>query len=201
MDDCAGHRVHCGHCGASCSVEHYEPVGSWWWGCCGECVVCGAIVGVVHDYSGGCGYSVAVTGQCGHCAHIVWGRGDVAFVCGCVDHVAWAYCRCVACGGFHRVADFWRVELPLAAPVLLAALRVVLASTMSLITVGAVLGVPSLGLLFTDGFQRGIVAEVLTGIVVVLGVAWVLDRAVVALGGWLMPWHAAERGHAGGHSR
>lgn len=84
---------------------------------------------------------------------------------------------------------------------LLAALRVVLASTMSLITVGAVLGVPSLGLLFTDGFQRGIVAEVLTGIVVVLGVAWVLDRAVVALGGWLMPWHAAERGHAGGHSR
>ena len=103
--------------------------------------------------------------------------------------------------GFTGWQIFWRVELPLAAPVLLAALRVVLASTMSLITVGAVLGVSSLGLLFTDGFQRGIVAEVVTGIVVVLGVAWVLDRAVVALGGWLMPWHAAERWHAGGHSR
>ena len=55
-------------------------------------------------------------------------------------------------------------------------------------TVSAVLGVPSLGLLFTDGFQRGIVAEVVTGLVLTIAVALALDAAAVMLGRVLMPW-------------
>ena len=61
-------------------------------------------------------------------------------------------------GRLPAVGRFWGVELPLAGPVLLSGLRVVIVSTVSLATVGAVIGVQSLGSLFTDGFQRGIQA-------------------------------------------
>lgn len=90
--------------------------------------------------------------------------------------------------GYSGVGRFWQVELPLAGPAILAGLRVVAVSTVSLVTVSAVLGVPSLGLLFTDGFQRGIVAEVVAGLVATIAVALLLDAVVVAAGRLLMPW-------------
>ncbi|MBB1509423.1 ABC transporter permease [Tessaracoccus sp. Y36] len=93
--------------------------------------------------------------------------------------------------GYTRAARFLTVELPLAGPTLLAGLRVTSVSTVSLVTVGAVLGVPSLGMLFTDGFQRGITAEILTGLVMTAVVALVLDAAWVLLGRWLLPWRRA----------
>jgi osmoprotectant transport system permease protein len=90
--------------------------------------------------------------------------------------------------GFSAWSRFWRVELPLAGPVLLAGLRVVSVSTISLTTVGAVLGIESLGSLFTDGFQRGIPLEILTGIVMTIAIALVIDLLIVLLGRLLMPW-------------
>ena len=73
--------------------------------------------------------------------------------------------------GYSAAGRFWGVELPLAGPVLLSGLRVVVVSTVSLATVGAVIGVQSLGSLFTDGFQRGIQAEIITGIVATIALA------------------------------
>lgn len=93
--------------------------------------------------------------------------------------------------GYRRLARFFQVELPLAGPTLLAGLRVTSVSTVSLVTVGAVLGVPSLGMLFTDGFQRGIVAEILAGLVMTVVVALVLDAVWVLAGRLLMPWRHA----------
>jgi osmoprotectant transport system permease protein len=90
--------------------------------------------------------------------------------------------------GFSSSSRFWQVDLPLASPVLLAGIRVVAVSTVSLVTVGAVLGVKSLGLFFTDGFQRGITAEVMTGIVMTVVLALAIDGAIVLLGRILMPW-------------
>lgn len=90
--------------------------------------------------------------------------------------------------GFSNWKRFWTVELPLAGPVLLAGLRVVSVSTVSLTTVGAVLGIESLGLLFTDGFQRGITAEIYAGIVMTVLVALVLDLIIVLVGRMLLPW-------------
>ncbi|WP_349897065.1 ABC transporter permease [Parafrigoribacterium soli] len=94
--------------------------------------------------------------------------------------------------GFSGWSRFWRVELPLAGPVLLAGLRVVSVSTISLTTVGAVLGIGSLGSLFTDGFQRNIPEEILTGIVLTIVIALVIDVALVAIGRMLMPWTRAN---------
>ena len=90
--------------------------------------------------------------------------------------------------GYGRLRRFAAVELPLAGPTLLAGLRVVAVSTVSLVTVGAVLGVPSLGLLFTDGFQRGILGEVVTGVVVTVALALLIDGLLVLLGRALLPW-------------
>ena len=83
---------------------------------------------------------------------------------------------------------FWQVELPLAVPVLVAGLRVVAASTVSLVTVGALVGVQSLGTLFTDGFQRQLVESLLTGLGATLLLALVFDLIIVLAGRLLTPW-------------
>ncbi|MCA1942654.1 MAG: ABC transporter permease [Yonghaparkia sp.] len=95
--------------------------------------------------------------------------------------------------GYSGWGRFWSVEFPLAGPVLLAGLRVVAVSTVSLLTVGIVVGVQSLGYLFTNGFQRGIVEQVLAGVVMVVIVALLFDGLLVLLGRWLMPWTRVDR--------
>ncbi|UFU05247.1 ABC transporter permease [Ruania halotolerans] len=90
--------------------------------------------------------------------------------------------------GYDGWRRFWAVDLPLAGPVLLAGLRVVAVSTVSLVTVGVLVGISSLGFLFTDGLQRNIPIEIFTGIVMTVVTALVLDGLLVLLGRWLMPW-------------
>ncbi|WP_448760091.1 ABC transporter permease [Actinomyces oricola] len=95
--------------------------------------------------------------------------------------------------GMGRVRRFLTVELPLAGPTILAGLRVVTVSTIALTTVGAVLGVPSLGSLFVDGFQRNIAAEIITGLVLSAALALLLDGLVVLGGRLAMPWTRGGR--------
>ncbi|WP_315500981.1 ABC transporter permease subunit [Actinomyces radicidentis] len=96
--------------------------------------------------------------------------------------------------GMGRTRRFLAVELPLAGPTILAGLRVVAVSTISLTTVGAVLGVRSLGFLFTDGFQRGLTAEIVTGILVTAALALLLDLVVLLAGRLVLPWTAGAKG-------
>lgn len=95
--------------------------------------------------------------------------------------------------GFSPLGLFWRVDLPLALPVILAGVRVVAVSTISLVTIGALIGVSSLGTLLTDGFQRGIVSEVMTGIVATVVLALAVDGALLLVGRALTPWHRKIR--------
>ncbi|RJS45117.1 ABC transporter permease [Nocardioides cavernaquae] len=87
--------------------------------------------------------------------------------------------------GLQRVV---RVELPLAGPVLLAGVRVVSVSTVSLVTVGAIIGVTNLGSLFTDGFRRDFTTEIVIGVLAVVAIALLLDGLWVLLGRILLPW-------------
>lgn len=103
--------------------------------------------------------------------------------------------------GYSAWQRFWRVELPLSGPVLLAGLRVVSASTVSLATIGSVIGVTSLGYLFINGLQRTIPAEVATGIVAVLVIAVVFDLVLVLIGRLLLPWNRRDRAGATGRKR
>ncbi len=94
--------------------------------------------------------------------------------------------------GFSRAGRFWRVEFPLAGPVLIAGLRVVSVSTIALVSVGVIIGSENLGYLFQNGKQRGILEEVVVGIVMSLLIALVFDLILVALGRVLMPWSRAS---------
>jgi osmoprotectant transport system permease protein len=107
------------------------------------------------------------------------------------DSVDPAILRSATAVGYESWQRVLFVELPLAGPVILAGLRVVAVSTVSLVTVGILVGVQSLGYLFTDGFQRNIEAEILTGIVMTVIVALFFDFILVAIGRLLMPWSRA----------
>ncbi|MGO2749555.1 MAG: ABC transporter permease [Pseudoclavibacter sp.] len=88
---------------------------------------------------------------------------------------------------------FWSVDLPRALPLLISGIRVVSVSTVGLVTIGALIGVPSLGTLFTDGFQRGIFAEVATGLVLTIALALALDLVWVLVGRFGAPWQASQQ--------
>ncbi|RMI35044.1 ABC transporter permease [Nocardia stercoris] len=93
----------------------------------------------------------------------------------------------------------WRriltVEFPLALPVFVANLRVVAVTNISMVTVGALIGVGGLGRLFTQGYQRDYPDEIVAGIVVVLVLALIVDRILFLFGRWATPW--ARRTGAG----
>ncbi|MCC6270418.1 MAG: ABC transporter permease subunit [Microbacteriaceae bacterium] len=95
--------------------------------------------------------------------------------------------------GFSSVSRFWTVEFPLAGPVLLANLRVVSVTTVSLLSVGALVGNGALGYLFINGYQRDFPTEVMIGIVFTLIIAIVFDQLLVAIGKMLMPWTRGEK--------
>lgn len=97
--------------------------------------------------------------------------------------------------GYSPASRFWTVQLPLAGPVLLANLRVVSVSTVSLLSVASLIGRGGLGYLFTDGYSRQFLFEIGTGIVLTVLLALAFDAILVVAGRLLMPWN--RRVHAG----
>lgn len=90
--------------------------------------------------------------------------------------------------GYKPVQRFLQVDLPLSIPVLFAGLRVISVSNISLVTVGSLLGIPSLGFFFTDGLQRNFPTEIVVGIVGTLALALFMDVLLVLLQRLLTPW-------------
>jgi osmoprotectant transport system permease protein len=90
--------------------------------------------------------------------------------------------------GYAGWARFWRVELPLAGPVLLAGLRVVSVSTVSMVTVGSLSGILSLGTMILSGYRRQFYTEIITGIIGIVVIALVFDLILLLAGRLLMPW-------------
>ncbi|WP_432520864.1 ABC transporter permease [Kineococcus sp. SYSU DK006] len=96
--------------------------------------------------------------------------------------------------GYTRTRRLLGVELPLALPVVLAGLRVAAVSNISLVSVGALLGVGGLGALFTRGLQLAYPAPIVVGIVLSVLLAAVADLLIVALQRATTPWtRLAER--------
>ena len=95
--------------------------------------------------------------------------------------------------GYSRWQRFFGVELPLAVPVLLAGIRVVSVSTVSIASVGALTGIDQLGSFFTDAFQRSFLTEAIVGIVAILVLAAVYDVILSRVGRALTPWNRRQR--------
>ena len=95
--------------------------------------------------------------------------------------------------GYRETKRLFVVELPLALPAIVAGLRVATVSTISLVSVGALIGSGGLGQLFIHGFQIDNPIEIWTGIVLTVVLALVFDLLIVGGGRLLTPWTRAAR--------
>ncbi|MEU4190328.1 ABC transporter permease [Kribbella sp. NPDC026611] len=91
----------------------------------------------------------------------------------------------VGYGALHRVIA---VDLPIAVPVIFTGLRVVTVANISMVSVGAVIGIGGLGELFTLGFQKDFLTPVVVGVVLSLALALLADLVLVSLQRVLTPW-------------
>lgn len=95
--------------------------------------------------------------------------------------------------GYRETKRLFAVELPLALPAIVAGLRVATVSTISLVSVGALIGTGGLGQLFIHGFQIDNPIEIWTGIILTVVLALVADLLIVGGGRLLTPWTRAAR--------
>ena len=82
----------------------------------------------------------------------------------------------------------WRIELPLAAAVIIAGTRVATVSTIGLVTVTALIGQGGFGFLILIGLQRFFTTELIAGAVLSVALAVVADALLVMLQRRLTPW-------------
>jgi osmoprotectant transport system permease protein len=93
--------------------------------------------------------------------------------------------------GYSRMARLWRVELPLAIPLIVAGVRVASVSTIGLVTITGILGdgFGGLGFFIFEGIARGYFAtEMLLGAVPSILLALAVDSLLVLIQRRLTPW-------------
>ena len=90
--------------------------------------------------------------------------------------------------GYKGVRRLFGVELPLAAPVIAAGLRVAAVSNVSIVSIATLIGVSQLGDLLVDGYNRVIWGELITGIVSCVLLALALDAVIVLGTRMVTPW-------------
>lgn len=90
--------------------------------------------------------------------------------------------------GYRPLRRLVSVELPAALPVIVAGVRVATVASISLVTVGSLIGIGGLGQLFVAGEGSDFMTEVLAGVVLVAFWALVCDVAILAAGRVLTPW-------------
>jgi len=110
------------------------------------------------------------------------------------DTVPWDVLDAADGMGFTAGQRWWRVELPLALPLVVASLRLATVSTIGLVTVSAILGdrFGGLGYYILDGYHRTFTTEVLVGGLLSIGLAVLADLGFVLLQRLLTPWAAAR---------
>jgi osmoprotectant transport system permease protein len=96
--------------------------------------------------------------------------------------------------GYSTGGLLWRVELPLALPVLIGGLRIATVSTVALTTIGTIVGSGGLGDLISTGLSSNFKAQVLTASVLCVVLALVLDLVLLGVQRVLMPWRRRGEG-------
>ncbi|MEV0262953.1 ABC transporter permease [Streptomyces sp. NPDC050617] len=95
--------------------------------------------------------------------------------------------------GYGPLRLLFEVELPLALPAVMAGLRITTVSTVSLTTVGAIIGYGGLGNLIYEGMRSFFKAQVLTASVLCVALAVVADLALLGVQRLLTPWTRKRR--------
>jgi osmoprotectant transport system permease protein len=94
--------------------------------------------------------------------------------------------------GYTPQARFWKMEVPLALPAIVAGLRIATVTTVGLVTVTAVLGLGGYGFFILRGLNTFFWTQILVGVVLSVALATLLDVGFVWLERLLSPW--ARRG-------
>ena len=94
--------------------------------------------------------------------------------------------------GYRPLTRMLKVELPLSIPVLVAGLRVVAVTNISMVSVGSVIGIGGLGTWFTEGYQADKNDQIIAGIIAIFGLAIVVDTAILVAGRLATPWVRAR---------
>ncbi|MGO8886448.1 MAG: ABC transporter permease [Streptosporangiaceae bacterium] len=97
--------------------------------------------------------------------------------------------------GYGTLRRLIQVELPIAVPLVIAGLRVALVSSISLASVGQLIGVSTLGYFFIDGYQRDFPTEIIVGFVLIIALALACDVLLIGLRALLTPWRETRRQH------
>jgi osmoprotectant transport system permease protein len=95
--------------------------------------------------------------------------------------------------GYRPITRLIKVELPLSLPVLVAGLRVVVVTNISMVSVGAVIGIGGLGTWFTEGYQADKSDQIVAGIIAIFALAVVIDVALMLTGRLATPWDRVSR--------
>lgn len=90
--------------------------------------------------------------------------------------------------GYKPLTRMLKVELPLSIPVLVAGLRVVAVTNISMVAVGSVIGIGGLGTWFTEGYQANKSDQIIAGIIAIFLLAVIVDALIMLAGRTITPW-------------
>lgn len=92
--------------------------------------------------------------------------------------------------GYTSPQRLWRVEVPLAVPLIVAGLRLAAVSTIGLVTITAILGdsFGGLGFFILEGYRRSFPVELYFGAIPSILLAFAVDAALVRLQRLMTPW-------------
>jgi osmoprotectant transport system permease protein len=97
--------------------------------------------------------------------------------------------------GYTSLQCLWRVELPIATPVILAGLRIATVTTIGLVTIATLIGMGGLGYLIVNiGIQRRFATATITGVAVVVLLSILVDLLIFEAQRRLTPWARARQG-------
>jgi osmoprotectant transport system permease protein len=85
----------------------------------------------------------------------------------------------------------WRVEVPLATPVIIAGLRIATVSSIALITIAALIGRGGFGQFILDGLDTFFWTPLIVGVVLSVALAFLADVALLGLQRLMTPWAKA----------
>jgi len=98
--------------------------------------------------------------------------------------------------GFSPRQVLFKVDFPLALPVIVAGLRVATVTTIGLVTVSALIGMDNLGTFITDGLSRFFMTPVLLGAVLSIALAVLADVSLLGVQRLIAPWSRRPAGAA-----
>jgi osmoprotectant transport system permease protein len=95
--------------------------------------------------------------------------------------------------GYTNAQRLWRVELPIATPIIIAGARIATVTTMGLVTIAALIGSGGLGYVIVNlGILRQFPTATLSGVVLVVAISALLDWGLAFLQRRLTPWSQAR---------